>query len=65
MNYIQHDSSDDSPQIGDLAINEDGILGVITETLSGKKCTGRNAYDDSKEWESSNPVVVGFINLQK
>ena len=65
MNYTQHDFIDDSPQIGDLALNEDGILGVITKTFGGKKYTGHNAYDDSKGWESTNPVVVGFINLKK
>ena len=72
MNYIQHTEPSKSEDIkgGDLAINEDGALGVITgyRILQGIYI-GVHASNDyalkGSEWESKNPRIIGCVDDAK
>jgi hypothetical protein len=78
MKYIQHTQitslalgeETTRPHGGDLAINEDGELGVITELLPPPNIYGGvHVYDGSapkgSRWESRNPRVVGCVDDAK
>jgi hypothetical protein len=72
MNYIQHTQTDEAPHLGDLAINEDGALGVITAVRkvgTFKICSGVHVSNDyapkGSEWESKNPQIIGCVDDAK
>ena len=71
MNYIQHTKlEDDHPSIGDLAINEDGALGVITHYITPlKTCVGVHVSNDhapkGSEWIGHNPQIIGCVDDAK
>ena len=68
MNYIQHtQSADDSPSINDLAINEQGALGVITSYAPlNKVYIGVHVSNDcapkGSKWTSMNPHIIGCVD---
>ena len=79
MNHIQNTQTEDDPHIGDLALNEDGALGVITavrkfgrgNALNGSymACSGVHVSNDyapkGSEWKSNNPRVIGCVDDAK
>ena len=68
MNYIQHTKlAGEIITRGDLAINEDGALGVIIEYRSRLGIyVGVHVSNDvapkGSAWESTNPRVIGCVD---
>lgn len=67
MNYIQNTQIDEDPRVGDLAINEEGALGVITYYAKlNKTCVGVHISNDyapkGSKWTSENPRVIGCVD---
>ena len=73
MNYIRHTQlAEEKFSIGDLAINEDGALGVITAVRkigTYKICSGVHVSNDyapkGSDWESKNPKIIGCVDNAK
>jgi hypothetical protein len=72
MNYIQNTQIDEKPHVGDLAINEEGALGVITAVRSIGKLTrvsGVHVSNDyapkGSEWSCENPRIIGCVDDAK
>jgi hypothetical protein len=72
MNYIQNTQTEESPNVGDLALNEDGALGIVTAVRrygSYMSCSGVHVSNDyapkGSVWESKNPRVIGCVDDAK
>jgi hypothetical protein len=72
MNHIQNTQTEEDPHVGDLALNEDGALGVITAVRkvgTFMACSGVHVSNDyapkGSEWKSNNPRVIGCVDDAK
>lgn len=66
MHYIAHTQlADEIAHNGDLALNEDGALGIITSVKSGV-FIGVHVSNDiapkGSPWESKKPCVIGCVD---
>jgi len=69
MNYIQHTQlAGEIVSKGDLALNEDGALGIITSVKSGVSIgfhVSNDVAPKGSQWESKNPLVIGCVDDAK